>query len=55
MVPVMGTPDEVDQVVDCLGPGGQTYTVSIKEWDVEPPEGTFTSRLLRNLESIVVE
>jgi hypothetical protein len=54
MVPVMATPDELHQSVECVGPDTQMYTVSIKGSDVEPPSGTFTSRLLQNLENVVV-
>ena len=55
MVPVMGDPDELHHVVECIGPGGRIYSVSIKGAEVNPPRGTFTSRFSKRLEAAVRE
>lgn len=54
MVPIMATPDELHRVATCAGPGGRLYTVSIKDNEIEPPRGTFLSRLLDHLEGLIV-
>jgi hypothetical protein len=54
MVPIMAIPSALHQAAECIGPDAQIYTVAIKARAVEPPSGTFTSRLLQNLEGVVV-
>jgi hypothetical protein len=55
MIPVMGDPEELNHVVECIGPGGRIYSVSIKTGEVNPPRGTFTSRFSKRLEAAVRE
>jgi hypothetical protein len=54
MIPLLVVPSELLTAADCLGPDTQMYSVSLKSWSVEPPSGTFTARLLANLENVVV-
>ncbi len=54
LIPTITTPGELHQTVECVGPDALMYTVSIKDWTVEPPNGTFTSRLLQHLENVVI-